>query len=145
MLTLLATVAATVLIAVGLVVLPLPIPLGAIMIIIGVGLLVTVNPYARRAITRFRGRNPKVEAVIKRVEHFLPEIFRRPLHETDPSLHLESQEHRGSGETSSAPSARSAHAPGPNGSRAIDFRQRRGDARDRVNARGTPSFELSQV
>ena len=81
---LLATVPSILLIGGGLILLPLPIPLGAIMILGGVALAVSTSPTARRWVRSFRSGNPRVEAFITRIRPYLPRVFRRPLDLSQP-------------------------------------------------------------
>ena len=74
-------VLAIALIAVGLVVLPLPIPFGAIMIVTGLGILISSNEGAARWLHNRRVRNPGMNSWLAAAENRLPgklgDILRR--------------------------------------------------------------------
>ncbi|ARU56093.1 hypothetical protein OLMES_2020 [Oleiphilus messinensis] len=72
------------LIIAGLIVLPLPIPLGLVMIVVGAALLAGSSPAFRRYIQRVRLRNPKIDKKIKRFQHRLPAWLRERLISTEP-------------------------------------------------------------
>ena len=74
------------LIVVGAIVFPMPIPLGAIMIVIGFAMLITINPAAARLFKRIRSRLPILNRLIHRTKHRLPRNLQQALHETDPEL-----------------------------------------------------------
>ena len=75
---------AIVLILVGLVVLPMPIPLGAIMIVTGVVLLVSTSARAAWMVRSFRQKHPGADVAIRGVEERLPAKLRQVLKRTDP-------------------------------------------------------------
>ena len=73
-----------VLLAVGLVVLPLPLPFGLIMITIGMALLAPYIPLVQRLVQRMRRKWPKVDATLLRYRDRLPPIIRATIDKTDP-------------------------------------------------------------
>jgi hypothetical protein len=72
---------AIVLIVVGLIVLPLPIPFGAIMIVTGLGILISTSETAADWVRRRRMKSPRVDGWLASAERRLPgklgEILRR--------------------------------------------------------------------
>ena len=80
----LVTVAAIVWITAGLIVLPMPIPLGAIMIASGVVLLISVCAPAALYFKGFRQRHPDADRIIRVAEERLPASWRSILKRTDP-------------------------------------------------------------
>ena len=72
------------LVLVGLVVFPMPIPLGAIMIVTGLVLLVSSSAVIARALRSFRQHHRGANRVIQAVEDRLPERWRNALRRSDP-------------------------------------------------------------
>ena len=72
------------LIFVGLIVLPMPIPFGAIMIVGGIVLLVSASATAAWMVRSFRQKHPRADVAIRKVEERLPEKLKRVLKRTDP-------------------------------------------------------------
>lgn len=72
------------LVGVGLVVLPMPIPLGAIMIACGLVLLISASSTVAHAIRGLRRRHPGANRVIQSVEDRLPEAWKKALRRSDP-------------------------------------------------------------
>lgn len=70
---------ALLLIFAGLIVFPLPIPLGLIMMVAGLAVLLGASKTARIWFREFRGRYPSIDQRISRVEPLLPEALRRVL------------------------------------------------------------------
>ncbi len=72
---------AIVLIVVGLIVLPLPIPFGAIMIVTGLGILIATNKWAAEWVRQRRMKSPRLDSWLAAAESRLPgklsEILRR--------------------------------------------------------------------
>jgi Sec-independent protein secretion pathway component TatC len=81
---LILVVVAVVIIVVGAIVLPMPIPLGAIMMLTGMTILISQSPFVARRVREFRRRNLSLNQVIGRVERYLPEKVREILRRTDP-------------------------------------------------------------
>ena len=75
---------ALVLIVVGLIVLPMPIPFGAIMILTGLTVLIAQSPFVARQVQAFRRQNLSIDQVIRRIEVHLPEKIRDILRRTEP-------------------------------------------------------------
>ena len=84
MIKVLATAAAIVWIILGLIVLPMPIPLGAIMIATGIILLVSVSAAAALRLKAIRRRFRHVDKIVRAAEDRLPGSWRRILERTDP-------------------------------------------------------------
>ncbi len=75
---------AILLILVGLVVLPMPIPLGAIMIACGLILLISVSATAVWYVRKYRQHHPKADRLVRAAEERLPETWKKILKKTDP-------------------------------------------------------------
>ena len=73
-----------VLIGGGLIILPLPIPLGAPMIAIGVTILISHSRTAARALMGLRLRSPRVNRAVHLLEIKAPETIARSLKRTRP-------------------------------------------------------------
>ncbi len=84
MLRVLSLVFAITLILVGLIVLPMPIPLGAIMIVSGLVLLISVSTTVALKLRTFRRNHRDIDKWIRAAEDRLPETWRRVLRRTDP-------------------------------------------------------------
>jgi len=80
----LTVIAALILIVVGLIVLPMPIPLGAVMIVSGLVLLVSASGTVATRLKLFRRRHVSANKFIQKVEDNLPGSWRRILKKTDP-------------------------------------------------------------
>lgn len=72
------------LIVAGLLVLPLPVPVGLLMIILGVSLLVPTIPALSRYLKRLRCRYPVASSRLNHISPRLPGFVRRVIEETDP-------------------------------------------------------------
>lgn len=72
------------LVLIGLVVFPMPIPLGAIMIVCGLVLLVSVSTTVAGRLRSFRKRHHGVNQAIHAVEDRLPESWKKALQRSDP-------------------------------------------------------------
>jgi len=68
----------------GLIVTPLPIPLGLIMVIFGLSLLIPSLPVLRRWLQLLRMRYPKVSARLRHIHPHLPAFARRVVDDTEP-------------------------------------------------------------
>ncbi len=75
---------AIVIIVVGAVVLPMPIPLGAIMMLTGLTILISQSPFVARQVRTFRQRNSSIDQVVRRAALHLPAKVRDILRQTDP-------------------------------------------------------------
>lgn len=84
MIKLVSIVVGVALVQVGIVVFPMPIPLGAIMIVCGLVLLVSVSATVAHYLKTFRRRHRGVNRVIQTVENRLPESWKRALRRSDP-------------------------------------------------------------
>lgn len=76
--------AGTALILAGLVVFPMPVPLGAIMIACGLVLVLSSSATASRLLKSFRKRHRGANQVIESVEQRLPETWKKVLRRSDP-------------------------------------------------------------
>ncbi len=77
-------VAGVALILIGLVVFPMPIPLGAIMMVCGLALLVSASARASNFLKSFRRRHRGANQVIQTVEDRLPQSWKKALRRSDP-------------------------------------------------------------
>jgi hypothetical protein len=75
---------AIVLIGAGLIVLPLPIPFGALMLLLGISLLIASNDTAAGWIRTWRVRNPRLNSRMLSLEARLPDWISRVLRRTAP-------------------------------------------------------------
>lgn len=69
---------------VGLITLPTPIPLGAILLAIGFSLLVLTSVTVRNMLRRLRQRFPELDGSIRAVDGYLPRNLRRALRLSAP-------------------------------------------------------------
>lgn len=76
--------AALVLIVIGVILFPLPIPFGLAMIVTGLAMLVSSSPVVARWLKRLRRRNQGTDRAIRTIESGLPEVLAGPLRTTDP-------------------------------------------------------------
>lgn len=72
-------------IGVGLIVLPLPIPLGAIMIVVGIAMVAPHSPVMRRILTRIRRRFPGFDRQLERWYERFPAFVQRLIDQTRPN------------------------------------------------------------
>ena len=84
MIKIVALLSAVFLILIGMILLPLPIPFGVTLILLGICIAVMVSPFVKRSVLRFRRSHPDIETVIDRVKHYLPGVLRQPIDESDP-------------------------------------------------------------
>lgn len=84
MLPIVHQVCGIVLIAVGLVVLPLPLPFGLIMITLGCALLAPYVPYVQRLIKKMRRKWPAMNAQLLKYRDRLPPVIRKTIDKTHP-------------------------------------------------------------
>ena len=68
----------------GAIVFPMPIPFGAIMMAMGAVLVFGDNPKLLRFLTERRRRNPRVDALIKRLAAWFPRFMQRVIENTNP-------------------------------------------------------------
>ena len=79
----LVTLAIAIILA-GAVVLPMPVPFGAIMMLGGLTILISQSPFVARNVQAVRRQHLSVDHVIRRVEARLPERLRNVIRRTDP-------------------------------------------------------------
>jgi len=84
MLRLMLVSIAILIIVVGAVVLPMPIPFGAIMMVTGLTILISQSPFVARQVRAFRHRNASFDQVIRRAVTHLPARVRDIVRQTDP-------------------------------------------------------------
>ena len=80
---LLLIVCGVLLLITGMVILPLPLPFGALMMGIGLGILVTQSHIARQVVKRARGRSPKLHAWLYQAKRYMPRAVRKGFEETE--------------------------------------------------------------
>lgn len=68
----------------GFIVLPLPIPLGLIMITLGAFILISSSRSAQRAATDARRKHPAFNARLKQLQKKVPRFIERVFTDTDP-------------------------------------------------------------
>ncbi len=71
-------------IGVGLVVLPLPIPLGAIMIVVGIALVAPTSPATRDSLRNVRRRFHGFDRTLERWRPYMPPLIRQLIEDTRP-------------------------------------------------------------
>lgn len=89
MLPILHQILGGILIVVGLIVLPLPIPLGLIMMTIGFALLAPYIPAVQRLIITMRRKWPELDKTMRRHRHRFPPIIRQTIDKTHPNAPAE--------------------------------------------------------
>ena len=67
------------LVVVGLIVLPLPIPFGLIMLTIGFALLAPYIPAVQRLIRYMRGKWPNLDEQLRRYRHRMPPVIKKTI------------------------------------------------------------------
>ncbi|MBE1300221.1 MAG: hypothetical protein GJ680_09980 [Alteromonadaceae bacterium] len=77
------TVAAIVLIFIGLILFPLPVPVGIFFIIGGVALLISVNPKAQKIVRSLRKRHPWINELLHKATLKSPAFLRKILIKTE--------------------------------------------------------------
>jgi hypothetical protein len=73
-------------IVLGLLTFPLPIPIGAISLLVGLSLLVSVSRRATRAVRQFRRKRPVLDKKMAAVEKKVPGFIRHALRKTRPRV-----------------------------------------------------------
>jgi len=76
------TTIAIVLIIIGLILFPMPVPVGIFFIIGGVAMLVSVNPNAQQTVSKLRKQYPWVNRVMHKATQKAPRFLRHILHKT---------------------------------------------------------------
>ena len=84
MIKIMSAACAIVIILAGLVILPMPIPFGAIMIVSGLILLISASDTVALYIQSYRRHHPKCDKVVRAVENRLPMSWQIILKRTDP-------------------------------------------------------------
>ncbi len=77
-------VSGVVLVAAGLIVLPLPLPFGLIMMVIGFSLLAPYIPAVQRLIQKMRGKWPHLDMQLRRHHHRFPPVIKKTIDKTHP-------------------------------------------------------------
>jgi Putative transmembrane protein (PGPGW) len=72
------------LVVAGLVVLPLPIPLGLIMMILGFAMLAPYIPAVQRLVRHMRAKWPHLDVQLRRNHHRFPSIIKKTIDKTHP-------------------------------------------------------------
>jgi len=85
MLPILHQVLGSTLVVTGLIVLPLPLPFGLIMLVIGFALLAPYIPAVQRLIRVMRRKWPQVDAILLRYRHRFPPVIKRTIDKTHPA------------------------------------------------------------
>ena len=80
------TTLAVLLIIIGIILTPMPVPFGIIFILCGLTLLATVSHKVRVWITRCRARYPGFSRSLNRVKYKVPAAIRRLIEETEPEV-----------------------------------------------------------
>lgn len=81
---LIASIFAIILILIGIVLTPMPIPFGIILIVLGIALLITTNTAFALWLRNFRKRHPDMDGKIRQAQKWLPGFLRIPLDKTSP-------------------------------------------------------------
>jgi hypothetical protein len=84
MLPLVHQITGTTLVIAGLIVLPLPIPLGLIMLTIGFALLAPYIPAVQRLIRHMRAKWPNLDAQLRRWRDRMPPVIKKTIDKTHP-------------------------------------------------------------
>lgn len=77
-------VSGVILIIVGAIVLPLPIPLGLIMLTLGCALLAPYIPFVQRLVRRIRTKWPMINNTLLRHRHRMPPVIKSTIDKTHP-------------------------------------------------------------
>ena len=85
MLPILHQVLGSTLVVTGLIVLPLPIPFGLIMLVIGFALLAPYIPIVQKMIRYMRRTWPRVDAILLRYRRHFPPVIKKTIDRTHPS------------------------------------------------------------
>lgn len=89
MLPILHQIIGSTLVVTGLIVLPLPIPFGLIMLVIGFALLAPYIPAVQKLIRYMRRTWPKVDAILLRYRHRFPPVIKKTIDKTHPTAPAE--------------------------------------------------------
>ena len=85
MLPILHQVAGSTLVVTGLIVLPLPLPFGLIMLVIGLTLLAPYVPAVQKLIRKIRRKWPNLDETLLRHRHRFPPVIKRTIDKTHPA------------------------------------------------------------
>ena len=89
MLPILHQVFGSTLVVTGLIVLPLPLPFGLIMLVIGFALLAPYIPVVQRLIKAMRTKWPDLNRQLLRYRHRFPPVIKRTIDKTHPAAPAE--------------------------------------------------------
>lgn len=89
LLALVHKVTGSVLVLAGMVVLPMPIPLGLIMIALGLAMLAPYFKPVQNLVRHLRRKSPIVDRNLVRFKHRCPRVIRVTIEKTNPHLHPE--------------------------------------------------------
>jgi Putative transmembrane protein (PGPGW) len=89
MLPILHQISGSLLVVTGLIVLPLPLPFGLIMLVIGLALLAPYIPAVQRFIKYLRGKWPKFDHQLRRHHHRFPPVVKSTIDKTHPAAPAE--------------------------------------------------------
>ena len=76
----------------GMIFFPLPIPIGAVMMIVGLTMMISSSKKLRKVIREYRRRNPKMNSTIHNAEYYLPKSMRDSIDQTDPDRHASDED-----------------------------------------------------
>ena len=79
----------SILVVVGMIVLPLPLPFGLIMLTIGFALLAPYIPVVQRLIKTMRTKWPDLDQNLRRHRHRFPPVIKRTIDKTHPAAPAE--------------------------------------------------------
>ena len=85
MLPIIHQVSGSILLIVGFILLPLPIPLGLPMVTIGFALLAPYVPVVQRMLRRMRGKWPAINETLIRYRDRMPPIIKKTIDKTHPT------------------------------------------------------------
>ncbi len=77
------------LIIAGLIILPLPIPLGLVMLVVGLALLAPYIPAMQRLIRKMRHKWPNLDQSLRQYRHHFPTIIKKTIDRTHPTVPAE--------------------------------------------------------
>lgn len=83
--SLISTIFGIILILSGLIILPLPIPFGLIMIVIGMSLLISHSAFFRSQFKKLRRRFVNFSERLNKLKPHLPSFARKMIEDTDPN------------------------------------------------------------
>ncbi|MBW8191573.1 hypothetical protein K0504_11040 [Neiella marina] len=80
------SVTGSVLFVVGIILIPMPLPIGAIIAIAGLALLIHSNEFVRQTIRNWRQRYPDINEKVRRATVALPKPLQRVIRRTKPVI-----------------------------------------------------------